>query len=195
MTLCRIAMAQDMQSSDRIGRRIKLHDLHVLTAVVQAGSMSKAAAIPEHHPVHDLQIDCGDGRDDRCSAPRPQPPGGRANVVWPRAAQTRHRCLRRDQARSRGDSSTSPIQEPENCASVAPRLPCRRGSFRRLSRNCRGNIHAWYFMSPRAARKCCTRNCVRVASSLDLRKFPLPLLRRTYIRTYCSKIHWSLWQV
>jgi len=32
-----------MQLSDRIGRRVKLHDLHVLMAVVQAGSMSKAA--------------------------------------------------------------------------------------------------------------------------------------------------------
>ena len=34
-----------MQLSDRIGRRIKLHDLHVLMAVVQAGSMNKAAAL------------------------------------------------------------------------------------------------------------------------------------------------------
>jgi DNA-binding transcriptional LysR family regulator len=34
-----------MQLSDRIGRRMKLHDLHVLIAVVQAGSMSKAAQL------------------------------------------------------------------------------------------------------------------------------------------------------
>jgi DNA-binding transcriptional LysR family regulator len=34
-----------MQISDRIGRRMKLHDLHVLMAVVQAGSMRKAAAL------------------------------------------------------------------------------------------------------------------------------------------------------
>jgi len=34
-----------MQLSDRIGCRMKLHDLHVLVAVVQAGSMSKAAAL------------------------------------------------------------------------------------------------------------------------------------------------------
>jgi DNA-binding transcriptional LysR family regulator len=34
-----------MRFSDRIGRRMKLHDLHVLVAVVQAGSMSKAAAL------------------------------------------------------------------------------------------------------------------------------------------------------
>jgi len=34
-----------MQLSDRIGRRMKLHDLHVLMAIVQAGSMSKAAQI------------------------------------------------------------------------------------------------------------------------------------------------------
>jgi DNA-binding transcriptional LysR family regulator len=34
-----------MQMSDRIGRPIKLQDLHVLMAVVQAGSMNKAAAL------------------------------------------------------------------------------------------------------------------------------------------------------
>ena len=34
-----------MQISDRIGKRMKLHDLHVLMAVAQAGSMSKAAAL------------------------------------------------------------------------------------------------------------------------------------------------------
>jgi len=32
-----------MQVSDRIGRRVKLHDLHVLMAVAQSGSMGKAA--------------------------------------------------------------------------------------------------------------------------------------------------------
>ena len=36
-------MGTDMQISDRIGRRMKLHDLHVLMTVVQAGSMGKAA--------------------------------------------------------------------------------------------------------------------------------------------------------
>jgi DNA-binding transcriptional LysR family regulator len=34
-----------MQLSDRIGHRMKLHDLNVLMAVVQAGSMSKAAQV------------------------------------------------------------------------------------------------------------------------------------------------------
>ena len=34
-----------MQPGDRVGRRIKLRDLQVLLAVVQAGSMSKAAAV------------------------------------------------------------------------------------------------------------------------------------------------------
>src|SRR3954465_2768623 len=34
-----------MHVSDRIGRRMKLHDLHVLMTVVQAGSMNKAAAL------------------------------------------------------------------------------------------------------------------------------------------------------
>jgi len=34
-----------MQLSSRIGCRMKLHDLHVLMAVIQAGSMTKAAAL------------------------------------------------------------------------------------------------------------------------------------------------------
>jgi DNA-binding transcriptional LysR family regulator len=36
-------MGSDMQLSDRIGRRLKLQDLHILMAVVQAGTMGKAA--------------------------------------------------------------------------------------------------------------------------------------------------------
>ena len=36
-------MGTHMQVSDRIGRRLKLHDLHVLMAVVHAGGMGKAA--------------------------------------------------------------------------------------------------------------------------------------------------------
>src|SRR5262245_3850817 len=36
-------MATDMQMSDRIGRRMKLQDVHVFMTVVQAGTMGKAA--------------------------------------------------------------------------------------------------------------------------------------------------------
>src|SRR5438105_12897586 len=36
-------MEESMQLSDRICKRIKLQDLHILMAVVQAGSMGKAA--------------------------------------------------------------------------------------------------------------------------------------------------------
>src|SRR5262249_27457920 len=39
----KLIWATSMQLSDRIGRRIKLQDLHVLMTVVQAGSMGKAA--------------------------------------------------------------------------------------------------------------------------------------------------------
>src|SRR5262245_38902164 len=38
-------MGSEMQLSDRIGRRMKLQDIHILMAVVQAGSMGKAAAL------------------------------------------------------------------------------------------------------------------------------------------------------
>ena len=41
-----------MQWSDRIGSRLKLRDLHILLAVVQAGSMSRAAdRLAVSHPV------------------------------------------------------------------------------------------------------------------------------------------------
>ena len=36
-----------MQLSDRIGRRMKLQDLHVLMTVIQSGSMRKAAQSPD----------------------------------------------------------------------------------------------------------------------------------------------------
>src|SRR5882672_7712570 len=36
-------MGADMRLSDRIGRRMKLQDLHVLMTVVEAGTMGKAA--------------------------------------------------------------------------------------------------------------------------------------------------------
>src|SRR5215813_13632227 len=36
-------MGAPMEATDRIERRLKLHDLRVLMSVVQAGSMSKAA--------------------------------------------------------------------------------------------------------------------------------------------------------
>src|SRR5262245_49271128 len=41
-----------MRWNDRIGRRIKLSDLHILLAVAQSGSMAKAAsALAVSHPV------------------------------------------------------------------------------------------------------------------------------------------------
>src|SRR5262245_59602874 len=44
-SIARLRWMAVMQLSDRIGRRMKLHDLHVLMAVVQAGSMSRAARL------------------------------------------------------------------------------------------------------------------------------------------------------
>jgi hypothetical protein len=38
-------MGADMQLSERIGRRMKLQDLHVLMTVMQAGSMGKAGKL------------------------------------------------------------------------------------------------------------------------------------------------------
>src|SRR6201999_3793539 len=46
------AKCRRMRWNDRIGRRIKLSDLHILLAVAQSGSMAKAAsALAVSHPV------------------------------------------------------------------------------------------------------------------------------------------------
>ena len=79
-----------MQFSDRIGRRMKLHDIHVLMAVVQAGSMGKAATLLNttqsaiSRSIADLEA------YDRRAAPRSQPAGRRADPVRAGAAQTQH---------------------------------------------------------------------------------------------------------
>src|SRR6266404_8646703 len=43
IAICIHIWGRIMQLSDRIGRRIRLQDVHILMAVVQAGSMAKAA--------------------------------------------------------------------------------------------------------------------------------------------------------
>src|SRR5258705_13214081 len=45
MTSSQIRNGADMLLSDRIGRRMKLQDLHVLMTVAQAGTMGKAAQL------------------------------------------------------------------------------------------------------------------------------------------------------
>ena len=46
-----------MQIGDRIARRMKLHDLRILMAVAQAGSMNKAAVFLNINSVRRFQID------------------------------------------------------------------------------------------------------------------------------------------
>ena len=78
-----------MQVSDRIGRRMKLHDLHVLMAVVQAGSMSKAAVLLNtgqsaiSRSIAELEHAIGVRLLDR------NPPGRRADPVRSRLARWR----------------------------------------------------------------------------------------------------------
>ena len=42
-TIAVLRWGSEMQLSDRIGRRMKLQDLHILMTVVQTGSMGKGA--------------------------------------------------------------------------------------------------------------------------------------------------------
>jgi len=73
-----------MQWSDRIGRRLKLRDLHILLAVAQAGSMSRAAErLAISHPVvsktiADLEHALGVRLLDRTSQGTEPTPYGRA---------------------------------------------------------------------------------------------------------------------
>lgn len=56
-----------MRWSDRVGRRLKLRDLHIVLAVAEAGSMAKAAAdspfhnrrYPKRSPRWNTWSDCG----------------------------------------------------------------------------------------------------------------------------------------
>ena len=78
-----------MQFSDRIGRRMKLHDLHVLMTVVQAGSMNKAAPLLNttqpaiSRSIAELERALGVRLLDR------HPPGRRAHQIRPRVARWR----------------------------------------------------------------------------------------------------------
>jgi hypothetical protein len=53
-----------MHLSDRADLRLKLHDLHILMTVVQAGSMSKAATLSQHNTAGGFQINRGLGTYD-----------------------------------------------------------------------------------------------------------------------------------
>ena len=81
-----------MQLSERIGRRIKLQDLHVLMTVVQAGSMGKAAALLNtgqsaiSRSIADLEHALGVRLLDRSSKGVVVTPYGEALLVRGRAA-------------------------------------------------------------------------------------------------------------
>lgn len=91
-----------MQMSDRIGRRIKLHDLHVLMAVMQAGSMRKAAALLNttqsaiSRSIADLEQTIGARLLDRSSGHRP-------DTLRARTPQARCRRFRRVEAGRAGN--------------------------------------------------------------------------------------------
>ena len=80
-----------MQLSDRIGRRLKLQDLHVLMTVVQAGTMGKAAQqLNTTQPNISRAIALPMARAPARSAP----PGDRADRIRSRAARLRDSRIR-----------------------------------------------------------------------------------------------------
>jgi DNA-binding transcriptional LysR family regulator len=90
-----------MDNTDRIERRLKLHDVRVLMSVVQAGSMSKAAkrlgtAQPAlSRSIAELEHALGVRLLDRS-------PRGVEPTAYGRAHQTRRRGLRRAETRRQG---------------------------------------------------------------------------------------------
>ena len=107
-----------MQLSDRIGRRVKLHDLHVLMAVVQAGSMNKAAALLHttqpavSRSVAELERTMGVRLLDRNAQGVEPTAYGRALLDGGNGG------VRRSASGGRGASSFWPIPPPGRCAWV-----------------------------------------------------------------------------
>ena len=103
-----------MQISDRIGRRMKLDDLHVLMEVVNAGSMRKAAALLTRR---NLPFPGRSPTSNRRSAP--------SSSTATRRASSRHvtgtHCsgaglpLSMSSSKACGTSSSSLIPRPVNC--------------------------------------------------------------------------------
>ena len=134
-----------MQPSDRIGLRMTLHNLGVLIAVVQAGSMGKAAAVLNttqpavSRSIAELERTIGVRllvRNPKASR-RPNMVAPCSMAVW-RHSMT---CAKRSRK-----SSFSPTPRLEKCGSGLP--PCwLRASFRPLSIGSPGAIRAWCFIS------------------------------------------------
>jgi molybdenum-dependent DNA-binding transcriptional regulator ModE len=95
-------MEGSVQWQDRIGRRLKLRDVNILLAVVECGSMARAAErLAVSQPVvskaiADLEHTLGVRLLDRSRK------GSRADVLWPGLAQARACGVRRAKARRQG---------------------------------------------------------------------------------------------
>ena len=95
-------MVAPKQATERIGRRLKLRDLRILMTVVECGTMGKAAErLSISQPVVSKAI--ADMEHALGVPPRPQPARRRADALRSGADQARHRHLRRDATRHRGD--------------------------------------------------------------------------------------------
>src|SRR5215216_6830665 len=109
-----------MKWDDRIGRRIKLHDLHVLMTVAELGSMGKAAErLNVSQPsiskaVADLQYQLGVRLLDRT-------PRGVETTAYGRAFLTRSRGHLMNFDKASGISRRCQIQRLAKCVSAVPR--------------------------------------------------------------------------
>ena len=92
-----------MPWNDRIGRRIKLSDLHILLAVAQRGSMAKAASELFHLPTGRVTGDQRTGTHPRCPSAGAEPARYRAHAIRTYDAQLRPCRIRRSTAGRRGD--------------------------------------------------------------------------------------------
>ena len=84
-----------MQWTDRIGKRLKLRDLHILLAVAKSGSMGKAAAeLAISQPSISKAI-ADVEHASRVAAARPRAARHRAHDIRPRALEVRRGRVRR----------------------------------------------------------------------------------------------------
>ena len=120
-----------MRWNDRIGRRIKLSDLHVLLAVAQSGSMAKGGQRTLHVPTGCLPGDQRTGTHPRCPSAGAKPARYRAHPIRTYHAQLRPRRIRRVCGRASSTSNSSRTRRQAKSGSAA-RRHCLRASSRAI---------------------------------------------------------------
>ena len=122
----------------RIGRRVRLRDLHILSAVVRWGSMAKAAShlAMSQSAVSEAIASLEDALRVRLLDRSPQ---GIEPTIYARALLKRGNVVFDELKQGLRISSFCRIPRQEKCE-LPVRTSCQHGSFRPLSSDCCANI-------------------------------------------------------